>query len=88
MKLNESRNLKEIREELERRLTIMRYSNETIKAYMRIVGCVEEHLKEYGETVYTKNIGQRFSQSILYSKTTARCNAGMSKPLSGGWTTY
>ena len=60
MKLNESRNLKEIRAELERRLTIMRYSNETIKAYMRIVGCVEEHLKEYGETVYTKNIGQRF----------------------------
>lgn len=56
----ENSNLSKIRDEMERRLIIMRYSPETIKAYMRIVVCVEEYLEEYGEPNYTKEIGQRF----------------------------
>ena len=68
MKLKENGNLKEIRDELERRLNIMLYSNETIKAYFRIIDCLEEYLKEYGETSYTKGFGQRFlSEYSLHS---------------------
>jgi len=59
MKLNKNSNLAKIRDEMERRLKIMRYSQETIKAYMRIFGCVEAYMKEYGETNYTKELGQR-----------------------------
>jgi len=60
MKLKENSNFKEIRDELERRLNIMLYSNETIKAYFRIIDCLEEYLKEYGQTSYTKGFGQQF----------------------------
>jgi len=52
-------NLNKIRDEMERRLNIMRYSKETIKAYMRIFGCVENYMKEYDETNYTRELGQR-----------------------------
>jgi len=75
MKLKETGNLKEIKDELERKLIIMRYSNETIKAYFRIIDCLEEYLKEYGETSYTKGFGQRFlsEYSLQPNHSLAQC---------------
>jgi len=53
-------NLSRIKTELERRLIVMRYSNVTAGAYMRIFGWVEDFLKGYGETSYSKEMGKRF----------------------------
>jgi len=55
-----STNLGWIRDELKRRLIVMRYSKSASKAYMRIFGWVEEYLEGYGEADYTKAWGQRF----------------------------
>jgi len=61
MKLKkENSNLKTIRDELERRLIIMRYSKESTSAYMRIFDWVEGYLTGYGELNYSKEFGQRF----------------------------
>ena len=55
-----SGNLNRIKEELERRLIVLRYSEATTKNHMRIFGWVEEYLKGYGEQSYSKESGQRF----------------------------
>jgi len=56
----EKSNLKQIKAEFERRLIVMRYSGHTIKNYMYFFGCVENFLKGYGQTNYSKEMGQRF----------------------------
>ena len=53
-------NLHQVKEELERRLIVMRYSKVTASAYMRIYGWLENYLEGYGETSYSKEAGQRF----------------------------
>lgn len=53
-------NLDRIREELERRLIVMRYSKVSIGHSMRIYGWVEEYLKGYSQRDYTKEWGQKF----------------------------
>ncbi len=53
-------NLGWLRDELERRLIVMRYSKTAAGAYMRIFNWVEEYLKGYGETNYAMAWGQRF----------------------------
>ena len=53
-------NLGWIRDELERRLIVMRYSKTAAKVYKRILRWVEEYLKGYGEADYSKEWGQRF----------------------------
>ena len=53
-------NLNQIREELNRRLIVMRYSEITIRHYMRVLGWIEDFLEGYGEKEYTKEMGQRF----------------------------
>jgi len=61
MKQNiKSGNLNRIKEELERRLIVMRYSKESATAYKRIFGWVTEFLDGYGETSYSKEMGKRF----------------------------
>jgi len=49
-----------IKTELERRLTVMRYSDCTAQLHMRIFGWVQEFLEGYGETNYSEEMGQRF----------------------------
>ena len=56
----ETGNLSQIREELERRLIVLRYSKVTTSAYIRIFGWVVEYLKGYGEANYSKEWGQQF----------------------------
>jgi len=56
----ENSNLSKIRDEMERRLIVMRYSKVSAKKYMQILGWVEKHLNAYGETDYSKESGQRF----------------------------
>jgi len=58
-------NLSRIRVELERRLIVMRYSGVAVSTYMRILGWVEDFLKGYGETSYSKEAGQRFLAEYL-----------------------
>ena len=53
-------NLSWIREGLERRLIIMRYSEVSIRQHMRIFDWVKDFQEGYGEKNYTKEIGQRF----------------------------
>ena len=53
-------NLSWIREELERRLIVMRYSETSIKQHMRVCDWIEDFQKGYGEKNYTKEVGQRF----------------------------
>jgi len=53
-------NLSWIREELERRLIVMRYSEVTAGAYIRIFGWVEDFLIGYGEVDYSKELGELF----------------------------
>jgi len=61
MKQRDSKsNLDRIRDELERRLIVMRYSKESTKKYMMIFGWVKSYLEGYGETNYTKEMGQQF----------------------------
>jgi site-specific recombinase XerD len=65
----ENSNLKKIRDEMERRLIIMRYSKELANSYKRIFGWVEDFLEKYGETNYFKEMGQKFLQEYpLQSK--------------------
>jgi len=56
----ENGNLSKIRDEMERRLIVMRYSKESAKKYIQILGWVENYLDAYGETNYSKESGQRF----------------------------
>jgi site-specific recombinase XerD len=66
---NENSNLKKIRDELERRLIVLRYSKAAAGNYKMIFGWVEDYLNEYGETEYTKELGQEFlSEYPLQSK--------------------
>lgn len=58
----ENSNLRKIRDEMERRLIAMRYSEVAANSYKRIFGWVEDYLNKYGETNYTKELGQRFLQ--------------------------
>lgn len=61
MKQNlESGNLSRIKEELERRLIVMRYSKESTNVYKRIFGWVVDFFEGYGETSYSKELGKRF----------------------------
>jgi len=53
-------NLSRIREETERRLVIMRYSKSAVKHYLQVIGWIEDFLNGYGETNYSKEMGQRF----------------------------
>jgi site-specific recombinase XerD len=53
-------NLRQIREELTRRLVMLRYSKESTSAYLRILNWIEEFLNGYGEASYSKEMGQRF----------------------------
>jgi len=55
-----SGNLSWIREELERRLIIMRYNEMSIKQHMRIIDWIKDFQEGYGEENYTKEVGQRF----------------------------
>jgi integrase/recombinase XerD len=55
-----SSNLDKLGKELERRLIVMRYSKVATNAYMRIFGWVEDYLNGYGETDYSKELGERF----------------------------
>jgi len=58
-------NLSRIKNELERRLVVMRYSKVATSAYMRIFGWIEDFLKGYGETSYSKEAGERFLVEYL-----------------------
>ena len=53
-------NLGWIREEVERRLIVMRYSEVTIKQNMRVFDWIRDFQEGYGEKNYTKEVGQRF----------------------------
>jgi len=55
-----SGNLNRIQEELKRRLTVMRYSDVSIRHYMQIFGWIRDFLEGYGETGYSKEMGQKF----------------------------
>ena len=55
-------NLNRLKSELERRLIVLRYSKEATNSYKRIFSWVEDYLNKYGETNYTKELGQRFLQ--------------------------
>ena len=55
-----NRNLNQIKEELNRRLMVMRYSEVTIRHYMRVFRWIEDFLAGYCEKEYTKEMGQRF----------------------------
>jgi len=55
-----SSNFSRLRSELERRLIIMRYSKVSTEKYMKVFGWLEDYLYGYGETNYTKELGQRF----------------------------
>lgn len=57
---NENSHLKKIRDELERRLIVLRYSKSAASRYKTIFGWVVDFLNEYGEPVYTKELGQQF----------------------------
>lgn len=60
MKEKPGSNLSRLGNELERRLIIMRYSKVSTKKYMKVFGWLEDYLYGYGETNYTKELGQRF----------------------------
>ena len=60
MKEKPSSNLSRLKSELERRLIIMRYSKVSTKKYMKVFGWLEDYLNGYGETNYTKELGQRY----------------------------
>ena len=66
---NLSGNLSRLRSELERRLIVMRYSKGSANAYMRIFGWVEDYIKEYGETNYTKELGQLVEYPLQSQRT-------------------
>lgn len=53
-------NMSRIKVELERRLIVMRYSKTSITHNMRIFGWVDEYLKGYSQSDYTKEWGQKF----------------------------
>jgi site-specific recombinase XerD len=53
-------NLRKIKEELKRRLIVMRYSEVTINHYMMVIGWLEKFLEGYGEEYYSQEMGQRF----------------------------
>jgi len=53
-------NMSKIKEELERRLIVMRYSKVSIGHSMRVLRWVEDYLKGYGQSDYTKEWGQKF----------------------------
>jgi site-specific recombinase XerD len=55
-----SGNLNGLRSELERRLIVLRYSKVATQKYLMIFGWVKDYLAGYGETAYTKEMGQRF----------------------------
>ena len=57
---NVGSNLDMLKKELERRLIVMRYSKTATKVHMCIFGWVEDYLNGYGETDYSKELGQRF----------------------------
>jgi len=57
---NENSNLREIRDEMERRLIVMRYSKVSTGKYMRIFDWLKSYLAGYKETNYSKELGQRF----------------------------
>jgi len=59
-KIEKTGNLNWIREESERRLIIMRYSEVSRKHYMRVFNWIKNFQEGYGEKDYTKEIGQRF----------------------------
>jgi len=59
-KRNENSNLRIIRDELERRLIVLRYSKAAAGKYKMIFGWIEDYLNEYGETEYTKELGKQF----------------------------
>jgi integrase len=56
----ESGNLGWIREELERRLIVMRYSKAAVGQYMLVFGWIKDFQEGYGEENYSKEAGQRF----------------------------
>jgi len=60
MKENPSSNLSGLGNELERRLNILRYSKVSTKKYMRVFGWLKDYLYGYGESNYTKELGERF----------------------------
>jgi len=49
-----------MREEMERRLVVMRYSDSAARHYRQVFGWIEGFLNGYGETSYTKEFGRRF----------------------------
>ena len=53
-------NLGWIREELERRLIVMRYSEVAVKHHLRIFDWIKNFQEGYGDKDYTKEVGQRF----------------------------
>jgi hypothetical protein len=53
-------NINQIREEMERRLVVMRYSKTAVRHYLQIIGWIEDFLSGYGEKDYSKEMGQRF----------------------------
>ena len=59
-KVTESGNLTWIREEIERRLIVMRYSESSVRHHMRIFDWIKNFQEGYGEKNYTKETGQRF----------------------------
>ena len=61
MKQNTGRgNLNQIWEEMERRLVVMRYSKPAVRHYKQVFGWVGDFLSGYGDTDYSKEMGQRF----------------------------
>jgi site-specific recombinase XerD len=60
MKEKPGSNVSRLGNELERRLIIMRYSKVSTKKYMKVFGWLKDYLYGYGETNYTKELGQRF----------------------------
>jgi len=55
-----SGNLIWIREELERRLIIMRYGKVSVRQHIRVFDWIKDFHEGYGEKNYTKEVGQRF----------------------------
>lgn len=60
MKEKLSSNISRLRNELERRLKLMRYSKVSTKKHMKVFGWLESYLYGYGETNYTKELGQQY----------------------------
>jgi integrase len=70
----EASNINHIRRELERRLLVLRYSPHTIRGYLAYFGWLQEFLEGYGETNYSKELGQRFlAEFTLQAHHTLTC---------------